>query len=619
MGLQINAVPESPSTDSVSALLPFQLYVKAGYETKTLSFTERREELTKHEISIPELTDLTLILETEANASVRIYWGCLYRISNGDDPQSWYALNQDTSEVKLFENGKGKEYPWRCGVYPVEIVWEGNVYYSCYRVLPKNLNSKQMEMIHEQLNEQLQGLIVDYLHQKQFAERSDPLHRSSFWRLLHWFQDNRKDLFSSLHMIMSNPHIEIGKVYTEESFPKRLDYRSARFENTLKGSVKRGERYYNRSLVKETDNEANRLVKFRLLRLIDDLKQGIRDLHRTLQEIKEEVLMQEEDLAAYKRRYELLLEDTRTPERHLLTRRNALYTKEHELNKKKKQLFDYEQVLAELEMMERQLTAVYSNVFWSRIRLQMPPRLLNGRHSGYQMFVKLWRESRACFDHTLQTSNVLVPVYHPSYLLYEYYVFFGAVRAVMESGFAPEKDLSGRIATALTGTGLPDGFTVTLTKDSQRIDIVYNQMIELKAQEALMKGTHFYLNSEHRKPDIRVDLYEEGSDTWKFVQTMIIEVKYSPLRNIVNPQTYGDTRATKQMDAYGNMKYIYNQNEFNHQPVHSVVCAFPGDDHSPVYRPFEYGHLLQFYPAKEEEIVGLKELRTHLQQMIYRI
>jgi len=95
---------------------------------------------------------------------------------------------------------------------------------------------------------------------------------------------------------------------------------------------------------------------------------------------------------------------------------------------------------------------------------------------------------------------------------------------------------------------------------------------------------------------MRVDLYRLKDGQWHYDSSIILEVKYRPLRNIINLDRQGDTQAMEQLNSYRSIGYKYPGGGYNYTPVKMIFCVYPGDNNKDILFPMRYGFMLQFYP-----------------------
>src|SRR5690625_4482482 len=150
--------------------LPFQLVLLHGdgrYKREILidKLTSHPKRIHQFTYEIEELVNLKLQLTGQMHEDVHIQWGSIQQLVT-DDVSFNYTLNANNNIAHLYNVTDQNGYPWRCGVYHFEVVYENEYYYGGFKVVPKNVTEKQIKEIHEFVNAELKGLAVDYVNKK---------------------------------------------------------------------------------------------------------------------------------------------------------------------------------------------------------------------------------------------------------------------------------------------------------------------------------------------------------------------------------------------------------------------------------------------------------------------
>ncbi|MDY0407663.1 hypothetical protein [Paracerasibacillus soli] len=444
------------------------------------------------------------------------------------------------------------------------------------------------------------------------------IEESSYWQYIRWYFENERMLHHALQMIEKNTQNELSKRYVIDKQPKQVDERIVKWQNSAKGQVVREMKFLNKNLFLQWDTHSNRVVKYRVFLLSNKLKVILKLVTKIGQEYEREKKQSERDIRELEYTHKQLLENRFITDREKSRIGNALKVKKLEFKKLEDKFVRATNELHKLIKSRATLNNVMNNTFWSKISDKMPHLIVLGKHVGYQIFNKLWIESN---EISVEDGSRIVslPVYKPTYELYEYYVYFGAIHALETLEFKAYNDsLWNQLTQSFFEYGLKDGTKVTLSKDHLRVDITYDELIEHDSDIALDKDKHFYSAGINRKPDIRIDLYEMEEQGWKYTSSFIIEVKYSPFYNIYSKQ--GRTRALEQLSEYWRIKYVYKEGHYEHKAIHKVICIYPGTNNRSIKFNSEHGIFLQFYPNADSDdnydIVGKKELIKMLKYWI---
>ncbi|WP_053217016.1 DUF2357 domain-containing protein [Virgibacillus senegalensis] len=617
MVMQTKGTPRIEVDESI--VLPFQLIVSVGCgvnKQKIIidTMTMNPKNIHNFVYEIEELKELSIHLIGDASKQVNVVWGNMQE-DDLEDPTFGFTLNQDKTKQNLFSINDEEQYPWRCGTYHFEVIYEEKKYLAGFKIVPKNVNSAQFSRIYALINEELEGLAIDYVRKKKtFGELID-LEESSHWRFVNWYINTETKLFNALTSIENDSHGQLKKDYKIENEPKHIDSFSVRWENSIKGQVFKGSKYLNKKLVQDWDTDLNRLVKNRTIQLLNKLVEVCEFLLGINVEYEQYAnsLRKEVDTLRVKR--------TNVNNSRLVAQREkkriseTLSLKEMELKNITNQLSRSRNITNKFLNCKKNLSARINSEFWYKISNKLPRRITMGRHIGYQIFQKIWKESRSMIsDEGLKPIDL--PVYKSTSELYEYYVLFIIINVFKDLMFTPREDsIAEQLKRTFFEDGLKDGSKVSLYKDKMRIDITYDEMIAHNADSALDSNTNYYSGGRNRKPDIRIDYFNNYQEKWNFQSSFIVEVKYSPFYNIHNKQ--GKTRAMEQMSEYWRIMYVFEKNgrkKFRRQVVHDVVCIYPGTVNKPIRFSDDFGTFLQLFPNEDKDdiydIVGKNELKS---------
>lgn len=603
--------------------LPFQLVLLTGYRKNKIPITKlttNPKKILENMYEIVEFDNLEIFLETNIVDPVHINWGNV--IEKEDDTNINFQLDNEnnTYSIYLIEES-GNDYPWRCGNYHFEVTFNNQVYYGGFKIVPRNIDEQQFNKIHEYINSHLEGLAIDYISYKRTYTNLVHLESSSHWQFIQWYKKVEKKLHQSLNMIENNTQNKMEKYYLIEKEPKHYDNKSIRWENTPKGQSLKGNGYLNRKLILSPNSNSNRLIKFRIRLLTSKIKKAVITINQVLEKMENQLREVNEDVLELNTQVKRIETSSRVTSREKKRMSNTLISKEIE----KKEI---EQSLSNLYRMQTNLTRsinlLYnrlSSEFWTRVSDRPPKNIQFEKFIGYQIFQQIWNQYK---NNLPEESNntIEVPVYRPTYELYEYYVLLGVLNVLEDLGFSTHKDsVREQLTTTFYESGLIDGTTVKYENNNRYVEVIYEGLLEHNETVAIEKNAEFFSFRNHRKPDIRLVLYLKNYDKLIYHSSFIIEVKYSPLINILN--SFGNTKAMEQMNDYWDIIHIEKYNkEVNYirDSVKQVVCIYPGDNNSPIIKNTPSGDFLQYYPNKKSndvfEVFGKDELKVLIENWL---
>lgn len=603
--------------------LPFQLkiIIGSGWDKSSIiidRLTSMPQNIMNNIYEIIELKNLKIELTYNDQEPIEITWGSIYDEHENESLYK-FTLDQKTHEYYLFTNeGTGSNYPWRCGTYHFEVMYKNKTYFGGFKVVPKNIDEKQLSRIHELIEQQLEGLTYDYLKQKQTIGQLSDFEQNNQWQFIQWYQEIEHQLHTALTNIEKNSQDTLIKYYNIESEPKLLDNRSIRWQNTTKGQIFNGSKYLNRKLRLHWDTDENRLVKFRMSELIkkmDEVLTYLNDILNKYEKDNEQISNEVENL---EKTYKLILNKSRVTESDKRRISQTLSLKKRELEDLTKQADRIKKVINKFNLSRKTLSIKMHSNFWNQVSIHFI-KINIGKHWSYQICNRIWNKS----NHLLSTQDedkIKLPMYRPTSELYEYYVFFSVIHIFLELNFQPQKDtVTEQLYSTLFDNGLKDGTRVVLQRDNLKVNITYDEMVGHNASAALEQNMNFYSLGSKRKPDLRLDLYVlDDTNSWIFQSSFIIEIKYSPFYNIYSKD--GQTRAMEQMSEYWRIAYVYTdengEEKYKHQIVKNVICVYPDtkEQSNSVIDYTDAGTFLKFFPnVNNKDIhasIGKDELKN---------
>lgn len=554
----------------------------------------------------------------EENPNVMFSWGKVNHIEQEES----YIEFELTEEQPIFELYKRTEdddttYPWSVGQYHFIVTYNENKFYGGFRVGPKSVDEEGLEMIHQLLESRIEGLVIDYLRYKEAWSGNDAIKDTSVWHLLEWYKSNERQLLNNLTLIENNSTQTIHKRYQVQETPKRLDAKSFRWEQSLKGNIYRNTKYLNACANYSDEAEENATIKFFVGEIANELGKAQSVVEKVTLELEEQKIAIEKVIQSANAHLKKGMNNRVTTKEFKIKYRNKVYHSSKRKEVTQSRIDNYEDLYQKINISINTLDKKMNNHFWGQIKKQALKRIAIGDYPAYKVVYKLFRESQYLINEQ-GNSKLMLPVYKSTDLLYEYFIFFSLIDLFVQNDFSSDEDnITHQINNSFYSEGLKEGTTITLIRDNHKIQIVYNDELEMNELEAEKNKTYFFTKKKNRKPDIRLDYYQLASDEsasdWEYQSSIVVEIKYSPLANIYSK--YTETKAMAQMESYLDIRKVNmigdSRNEkdpFNLHPIEFVLCLYAGE--SKIKNPNNYintscGRFIRFYPAASDEIFGL--------------
>lgn len=617
MGMRSNTMEKTTIINGKQSL-PFQLLIiEDRNHIPITDLTTSTKSIPNCIYRVKEWSHLEIEFISDESQSVDIKWG----VVSQDEFELSFHLDAGKRMHLLYEQSGKQTFPWRCGFYHFEVVYKGKKYYGGFEVYPRTVTRIQFAQMHKWINHHLEGLATDYLHYTKTYSNLSAIEESGHWHFINWYIDHEKQLYQSITAIEQNSKHELERKYAIENEPKHIDHRSIRWQATAKGQALKGIKYMNRKMILSWDTEANQIVKYRMMQLLqkmDDVLSFLMDMDDNAYHYFVRAEKEETDLAE---KLTQIKEINRVTDKEKKRASAALTAKKMEKKKLQRQSDRMRHTLDRFTKSRQLLSNRIHADFWKRVTNRFPKRAAIGQNAAYRLFHQLWVSFETLYNND-QKNEMKTPVYKPTPTLYEYYIYFGVIRLIQSLGFEPEKSsVEEQLMSTFFENGLMDGTKVSLVKEDMKLDMVYDEMIEYSEQAALANGTNFFSGGTHRKPDIRMDCYVMEGESWKYKSSFIIEVKYRPFINIFNRN--GSTDTMEQMMEYWNIKHVEKSSgrpDYNHKPIEYVVCVYPGAQDQALVEEAGAGRFLQYYPNPNSkdmfDIVGKDQLKELLQEWL---
>src|SRR5699024_6507000 len=470
--------------------------------------------------------------------------------------------------------------PWSNGKYIIKVMIDNETYYGILHVLSKNITEDEFTNMHKYLEEQLQGITKKYTHLTQAIDESidDPAAN----QLEYWLINYVNRLISILISLENNYVTTLKKNYQIESLPKHLDRKSIQWATGAKGSIYGEKKYYNRKYKLTANSRENQYVKKCIMVILKTIK---KEQQRQLR--KYELMNNRVNDA--KRRIEIIEDGIRKSANKRNISKEDIYKRklskqnaERELKAKEEKRKSILMTYYKLKKGFQKLNYLMNNTFWKYVKPSSQNRDMRFSNKHYGQFYKLWRNFRDLCGNSVSDkgkphnkTSEYVMISTPT--LYEYYSYFKLIDILHELGFK-QYDQSKTLKAGYLFSEILPNTVIQFEKESFRIDLVYDQEVHFGSTEAIRSGTYFFCRSAKRRPDIRIDLYiyDKQFNEYIYHSSMILEVKYRPLKNI-----YSEVGYTEEMYQLNGYRVIRRYCPFRESFIHNVreiICVYPGDD-----------------------------------------
>ncbi|OFD92215.1 hypothetical protein BWGOE13_29280 [Bacillus mycoides] len=610
-----------------NTILPITLYFEDYYKNK--QFVQRvwrtKDEINVEnlavikenmDVSIKFFSDSPLSFDTSSKALIET---CLTTVDYTKQDIREISLQNDEVSTWLYQGSMSPEFPWRMGYYVVEIHYEGNTYYTGFTVTPLHLKTKQIEKLHEFLEDKITGIIFDLrfnsnLNSGETSERLNKWYIEYAERLI----KKKKEIIYLLEMVRKKPKTTIQGINKVSLKPGKKNKKTLQWELTTKGISKnqgKNKQYYNRSVKEETlENIENKWLKNILLNWRTEL-------NNVSEILQEEIVAISKLIKEYRNELELL-------ERHRISINKTYDVSVLEIQGNQAKVNYLNSKVRNLQHSRGHLENMHLNVsiIESRVNYTLSVDLFKNIQRGYKKpILKLssyygldanYNALNQLFKQTYKGEEVKRKNFKKTWHLYEYFCLLSVVDCVRNVGYNLASDLSRDTPEMYMWDDIPEGMQITFENDLSIIKIWYDKIIPSSVEEAISNDEVLFSLNKIKRPDIRLDIYikDKSNKKLSYQSSIILDAKFRRLSNIRKDSYTSKTEA--QLQGYWN---IFNCQTMRPAQVEKVICLYANDEYKDVQIEKNTISYIKFFPSLEEDFtVGEQELLNEIQSWIVR-
>ncbi|MGM9987934.1 MAG: hypothetical protein ACI35O_12005 [Bacillaceae bacterium] len=544
--------------------------------------------------SIQELKPIKIQLITDETITLLFSWNKTYRVYSNEEEERCYSLSNKESLVTIYEHGKTDYvYPWRFGIYHFEIQWGTKRFYGGIRIEPKNVDWEQFQWMLSFMNEYVNSIFLDTKFRKNTPSILSNQKKQKILHTIDHYLKHEKQFFKTLKKVINERHWTMEKEYEWNSVSKKRDGKSIVKEQ------KSRTKFYNRRMYRKKG------IPFypELMQILQNVQRFYDDLQHIFDKIEKQIDIVGGKIKKINTYYHSVKNNIAITDRDKMKYRQLTQVYQIEVDRLR---IEREQVI--------QITSALKG-FYQYLLLLLKNEEKEEQKGNYSKSEK--QLLRIIHEMIHPKKKKLEVELKPTYLLYEYFIFFSSINVLMDLGFQVEgASVEEQLQATILNDDLLDGSKVTLKKGEHVFQVVFNELIDGNYDQTQWRKGKLFSGEESKKPDVRLDYYIEDEQGQAFKWSILLEVKYSPLFNIY--QQLGNTKAMEQMYKYWSIKYVHEENgrkKYVRNPIKEVICVYPGGYH---YRMIEdgCGIFLQMYPQKDgagaHTIIGSNELKNIL-------
>ncbi|GEK58153.1 hypothetical protein CHL76_09500 [Marinococcus halophilus] len=519
---------------------------------------------------------------------------------------------------QIYSGGDQEEFPWRMGVYFLEVNYKGKIYKGGIYVLPLHLDKNQVESVHQYLDQQVKDIIYDFVFSNQSLLREESADLPQYWYYdyTRYLKKHYANFSYSITKILKLPHNQIVTNYSPSLNAMKMDHRSIRWANTTKGLAKNASStqqpyYLNKRKKLEYNTKYNQWLNHILLSWKNDINEVERLVNNDYKQVQKKLKSIEEDIIQYKQRIKSLESRQDAGENAKRDVKSKEKMAQKDLRQAKSQSQNLMDFLNVLKRWKYRINYSLRTPLLEQVERTFRKPILKKR--TYVAIDQIFHNAKKLKkeDGEVKTFS---PILKQTWQIYEYFCLFKALNILEKQGYTTVQGLDENILNVYLEDRIPEGTQFILRKNNREIHVWYDHYHANSVEEANENDELFYTLNSKKKPDIKIDFFEKEHDKLTLRHCVVLDAKFSKFHNIFKKNYVNKT--TEQLASY--YSFFYNGTERRGTCVDQVVCLYAGVGVKDVQiekQPITY---LKFFPQEEDfsQTIGENELNQLLREYL---
>ncbi|MDT3425283.1 hypothetical protein J2Z22_000799 [Paenibacillus forsythiae] len=502
----------------------------------------------------------------------------------------------------LFNHERNQTYPWRLGVYYLEVHYDEVIYASAILVSPIHLSSEQVQHMHMVLEQEIVGICYELVYTSRSTGNEYELLNSKMYYDYVLQLINEKDrLYASLTYLERNLHSEVRTEYVIKPYERKVDHKGLRWKEMRASAFD-----LNKRKALTVDLPANQWIKHVISSWMNELNQVEREIQSDCKKQQFVIRNNEEEKMRNEERKRYWLNEKEVSKESKDSMRSITFRLDDEIKKAEKQLQVLTRWIDLLQNLYGRFGYVLSSTGLLEVsRARKKPQL---KDRSYRIISDLYEQSRKTLVGESK-SNHIVQILKPTWKVYEQFVFFQVVEILRQNGFSMRNSY-----TIDDFREMPSGFRIELENEHLIVHVWYDKIIYMRG-DALSRNDPFY-SPRLIQPDIRVDLYRKEEHS-VFLSTLVMDAKHRKYKALHNDNY--SSNVYSQLSKYNTIFYRGEHTvvSYKRPVVDGVLCVYSRDREAPVKKeeyPFTF---IQLFPEiDQDQITGFSELMGEISAWI---
>lgn len=509
-------------------------------------------------------------LETDNIYVTFVYDNSKYLVEY-EDYDTGEMLIANPNERIHFSSGQTDTGAYVVGYFSIRVTISDVIKNYLFLVEPKTLDLQKVLNLRTYVNSFYNGLSLDLQRKRKIGDASDYEDNTSLFMNYHYLSDNFSTIMNHINNYINAKYVEPKKQNIITRKPKNMGPESIRW--LAKKGFSKNNDLDNLStiLVNKTqlniDNEQNRIFKSELIFWDNELKAIVDTIFKYYNSILQKLEYSKNELNDLTSKLEIIEAQKTVSQQIKKEERNKIKHKTDNYNDLNKIAEDYKQRITNIQHFRTSLENAEYNSWAKNVSIEKGKNF----HVTNKRLLML-REMRDRYLGIKRKSNKEGGNKKTDYFsekstpkLFETYVYILLIRVLEEFGYEIDNDTYKEDLMFL----LSNESIISLSKDNIKCNIYYDKELR-KSNSSFKKSEYCVINSHHNKPDFLLSFCDENG----LIDTIIVEVKWRPLKNIYNEVE--DTEVVSTLKDYYNFAYYdADTNKTKRAVVSKVIVLYP--------------------------------------------
>lgn len=509
--------------------------------------------------------------------------------------------NQGNMEY-IFNHERNQVFPWRLGVYFLDVHYRDAIYSSGILVSPIHLSTSQVQSMHLLLEKEVEGICYDLIYTfKSISNEHEFLASKSYYDYVLRLMNEKDDIEAALYALQRNMICQVKTEYQKSPTERKTDHKSVRWKAIRGESCS-----LNKKKSLTYDIPENQWIKHVLYFWKQDLAHIEKEIDEDCKRLHLLIRSKEEEKRTNEERKRVWWNDRELSQESRDSMISIIKRIEDDIKKAERQY----NIITRWNHYMKNLIGRFGYLLFSTelSAVSRARRKPNLKDNNYRKMTKLYEESSTSLIGSRKNSHV-VPILKPTWKIYEQFVYFQVIDIIRKCGFSVKPSSIAESLREITS-----GHCTELENDGMILHVWYDKCVYIK-EDAIAIGDMFF-SSRIIQPDIRIDMYKKEENP-VFLSTLAMDAKHRRYKSLHN-ENY-TSNVSSQMLRYAQIFYRGEHTVASRRRpvVSSVLCVYSRDREAPIKKEELPIVFIQLFPEIDhDQLTGYKELMGEIHEWL---